>query len=132
MRVPRFRITVRGMMVVAGITAIIATGVERRERFRRTSLAHSRAGKELNVSDLEYYLMVTELTMGDATPSQWAQYQELRRRELPVVQFLSYHQQMANKYERAAGQPWLPVASDPPAPPRPSKKYVKMVIAAYK
>jgi hypothetical protein len=114
-------------MIVAVALAGIFLGVyERRERFRRISRAHSSPLEGLGISDLEVYLLLS------ASQSEPAEAQEERLRVArPLVQFLEYHRNLAKEYEFAANRPWLLIAPDPPAPPMPSKEYLRSIIDLY-
>jgi hypothetical protein len=91
MRMPRFRFTVRRMMVAVAIVGL-ASGVliERHRRFDRLAKEH------IN----EYWKYVPE--------------DELRPRE-PNPE-ADWHLIMYFNYDHAARYPWLPVAPDPPEP----------------
>jgi hypothetical protein len=92
MRLPRVRFTVRRMMVaVAVLSLLIGWGIEsgRREgRFRTAARVHWLA------------------SFGRA-PDGPGQVTEAG---------LRWHDRMAEKYDRAARYPWLPVEPDPPEP----------------
>lgn len=109
LRFPRARFTLRQLMAGVAIIAAILWVVERRERFRRIAQRH---GIEMTTicTDLEFYLV--------ACPRQGEAVAERERLTRPLLGFLRYHYEMVDKYERAANRPWLPVASDPPPPPK--------------
>jgi hypothetical protein len=121
MRFPRVRLTVRRMMVAVAGVATVLWVVERRERFKRTALGHS---TEVNrvFTDLELVLVAT---VAQHESDEHAA--ERQRLTYPLVRFRRYHYRMVDKYERAASRPWLPVASDPPPPPKPSRDDFKAV-----
>ena len=92
MKRPRFRITVRRLMVAEVIVAgalTLATWAERR-----------RAAFVLEASTHE----ATWMKLAPDGP------------ELGLPPRMAYHAAMAKKYRRAADNPWLPVWSDPPEP----------------
>jgi hypothetical protein len=125
------------MMVAVAITATILGSLEeRRARFGEVSLAHSSAWvqlqAQLHMSDLEVYLVLLPTQMGhDPSASAVKAEAERIRAALPLAQFIEYHEQMADKYRRASGRPWLPVSSDPPPPPKPCEEYMKAIIDRY-
>ena len=90
MRMPRFRFTVRRMMVVVAIVAILIALKVRRDRF---------------VALAAHYAMKEELTLGTADAVLASDRAKAARRERLRV-----------TYTRAARYPWLPVAPDPPEP----------------
>ncbi len=132
---PRFRLTVRWMMVVVAVMAmILGLLVERRARFWIVSLAHKRERVAFPVSDLDMYLLTTDRPLGqDRSPSYVAAeleaHAESVRAARPLSEFIAYHQAMADKYKRASIRPWMPISPDPPRPPRPSKEYVEAILA---
>jgi hypothetical protein len=48
--------------------------------------------------------------------AQQGQYHARRASEYASVYMSDYHRGLAEKYERAARYPWLPIAPDPPEP----------------
>ncbi len=128
MRFPRVRFSVRKIMVAVAILAVIlGLLIGRRGRFRRLALAHKMESFALQVSDLEFYLLLT------AASGEKPEAEEQRNRTTrPVYQFREYHEAMADKYDRASDQPWLLVAPDPPPPPRPSRETIKEMLAPLK
>ncbi len=92
----RFRFTVRRMMVAVAIAgAVLGVIIGRQDRFRKIA-AHHRAEFN-NVSRMPMIMFA-----GSSDD--------------PVMLRLEWHELMRLKYERAARQPWLPVAPDPPEP----------------
>jgi hypothetical protein len=112
MRLPRFRLTVRALMVavaVAGLTMGIIQ--ERSIQFRELASAYGRGANELGV--------------GFPTPSRGRRSPTITRsgqlvEDGPEAERLDrrywWLREMAAKYEWAAENPWLPVAPDPPPP----------------
>ncbi len=83
---PRFRFTVRRMMVAVAIAAVVAGFLAgRRSRFLRIAAEHEKAARSLMLHE------------GFFIPPRY--FDETA---------------MATKYLRAARHPWLPIASDPP------------------
>jgi hypothetical protein len=106
MKLPRVRFTVRRLMVaVAAVGLIVGLGVEgerRRERFRQEAIRH--------------YVIRSD---GESARRVWAQLPTVFPERVAAIKaWLSYHDRMARKYERAARFPWRPVAADPPEPQR--------------
>ena len=99
MRLPRVRLTVRGLMVaVATLGITLGVFVERRERFQRErdrhapgmiTTVHGRVYDYFGHEVLDERLYATEVR---------------------------YHVHMFHKYDSAFRYPWLPVRPDPPAP----------------
>lgn len=88
MRTPRFRSTVRRMMLAVAVAGLICGG----EVLRRRRAAFAER----------------------ATMLRWSEYVERLGAHRPAV--ADHRDRLARKYERAARQPWLPVAPDPPEP----------------
>jgi hypothetical protein len=109
-------------MVAVAVLAAVVWVVERRERFRRIALGHRLEKSEVFRNDLEIYLIAI-VEPGESDTQQ----AERERVSRPFIQFSRYHDQMIEKYERAANRPWLPVASDPPPPTRLSRDDFKAV-----
>jgi len=124
MRLPRVQFAVKTMMIAVAITAASLGVLERRGRFRRLSLAHKTESFTLQVSDLELYLLLTP-----ASGEETEDFEERLRTASPVAYFMLHHLRLSRKYEHASSQPWFPVASDPPSPRKPSKQYVKAMLA---
>ena len=100
MRMPRFRFTVRRMMVAVAIVAMLlgawAALARRTANLRQVALEHGqKAGR------LEIETVTSAISQGEAA----------RRMEI-----VHWHDAMSAKYERAARYPWLTVAPDPPEP----------------
>jgi hypothetical protein len=106
MRLPRAKLTLRSMMVVMAMLAVVFWVAERRLRFQRLAEYHflrssadivccvvllTDDGKETNL---------VEGGTGRPTTSDRA----------------DWHKRLHEKYEKAARSPWLAVASDPPRP----------------
>ena len=92
MRLPRVRFTVRRLRITVAIVGLVLAGVidarRRRERFLRIADFHERR-----------------------SPNGYAGFYLV-----PLSPTDEWHDQMGQKYRRAAARPWLPVAPDPPAP----------------
>ncbi len=120
-------------MVTVAVAALILGLVERRARFARISLAHQTAYNSLGLRDLEMYLVLTPWQSDiEASPAEKVEdgkaIAEFDRGTRPLRDFIRYHAQMQEKYDRASDRPWLPVSSDPPPPPRPSNEFVKALL----
>jgi hypothetical protein len=101
---PRVRFTIRWLMVAVTIVgSVSATFVglgKRADRFRALAKYHGE-----QVLDLETVADGRFRVVGHTRDGE------------PVVQTtVCRHAELAQKYERAARYPWLPVAPDPPAP----------------
>ena len=96
MRISRFQFTVRRLMVVVAIVAlIVCVPIERHRRFSRLARFH----------DIESWKGAEE--MPPPRPGTTA---------IRLTEIGWWHLKMQEKYEFAARNPWLPVAPDPPEP----------------
>jgi hypothetical protein len=93
MKLPGLRFTVRRLMVVVAIVAIVFGVAELMKRrsmaFRLKAASHQRG--LVIIGSHRYY--------SDASPA-----------------VAEYHMKLVEKYEHAARYPWLPVEADPPEP----------------
>lgn len=114
MRAPRFRVGT--LMILVALTAIPLAGAANLQRCARRFHERAEWHREQRscfppLTDLEVYLILAQ-PQGGPRPSG------------PVVEgltrFIEHHNQMTEKYERAAVRPWLMVEADPPLPARPS------------
>lgn len=101
----RFRLTVRGLMIVVAVVGlVIGLGVEgERRRERYLSLARQHA---IIREDLHKFLVIV-------SPTDSVQFFGDRR---AIADRVGYHGRLKAKYEAAARFPWLPVEPDPPEP----------------
>jgi hypothetical protein len=105
--VPRFRFTVRRMMVAVAIVGICVWG----EWMRRASVAHRERAEHFRLLGLpSSHTGVALLTSAEERRIALASAEARERR------FNRYYEFMIAKYERAARYPWLPVEPDPPEP----------------
>jgi hypothetical protein len=96
MKLPRFRL--RTLMVAVAIFAIVFGSIvlrQRAERFRQ--LAESNGMRRFVTGDSEVWIWVERPV--DVSPL-----------------WFEWRRALAEKYERAARYPWLPVPPDPPEP----------------
>jgi hypothetical protein len=104
MKLSRPRFTVRRLMVVVALAALllgVIAGVENRRRSFLSLVDAHRAGM---------------IAWEEGDPSETSRERfDLSGRKVSLKDH-RWHLQMAEKYERAARYPWLPVAPDPPAP----------------
>jgi hypothetical protein len=114
----RVRIWVRTVMVAVALVSTlmgVATGIQRRrESFKRLAAYHLQA----------HYLFVDRLVDGDVLPCGFRTQSELEKlycergpEECRAHRASIYHYELSEKYGMAARRPWLPVPSDPSAPP---------------
>ncbi len=141
MRVPRFRFTMRWLLVAVAIVALVC-GAEalrrRRSIYRREQSAWSRL-KNWAARDVERYDRWEEQSLRGMREMQalYERFRELdgarrardesRRQSEEAAEYhgravreralIQYYSRMEAKYERAARYPWLPVTPDPPDPP---------------
>ena len=98
---PRLRFTVRRMMALIAVVAILFAGVvaSLRRRAEFLTLADRYAFREFVLANLPNGLASDSRTDGSATTAR-----------------ASYYAGLKAKYDRAARYPWLPVCTDPPEP----------------
>ena len=116
MRLPRFRIRLRTMLILVAIVALVIGGLARRERQR--DLLHRRQSYTLlarRYAQAERFHKWwaslgerLEATFGDA---RW--YQTVLLEVSEVERVAEEEGLMRVKYERAAAAPWLPIEPDP-------------------
>jgi hypothetical protein len=108
MKLPRVWFTMRRMMVLIAIAALLASF----ERLRQRSRAYSKMalGPAINYAKYcdEYINRQCEFCKMAPATFQY-EYKQLTIKA-------AYQEQLWHKYERAARYPWLPVAPDPPEP----------------
>jgi hypothetical protein len=114
MRLPRFRFTVRRLMVAMAIVALLLGGgiLGRRSLdYRRLAAFHEQMEqrKERAVRGIEILARAANDPADAAAARRDAAYE---------AQIGRHHAALKAKYLRAASRPWLPVPPDPP-PPRP-------------
>ena len=104
MRLSRVRFTVRRLMIVAALAALVMWGgralQERRGRFERRSREEEMAALG------EIMKCVYRVSPGTTVPQSLF-------KDFPKVR---YHEVLVEKYRFAALHPWLPVEPDPPEP----------------
>jgi hypothetical protein len=100
MPLPRMRFTVRRMMVVVAVLAILVWLGERHLRFTRLSEYHR--------SNAGIYLEFDEQT-------GWVGYVTRDGRDIPERVHL-WHAKLEDKFRESARHPWLPIQPDPPDP----------------
>jgi ribosomal protein L28 len=114
MRLPRFRFTVRRLMVaVADLGLLIGAEVTRRRWKHNLLMANYHANEERRMRLLLSGGWITETV--EAGKSQKLRIGRNIERE-PVQRRLMYHVVMGDRYQRAARRPWLAVTLDPPEP----------------
>jgi hypothetical protein len=122
MRIPSFRI--RTLMIAIALLAVL---LGRWMNFKHRAHVHHGELERILISNFDMYLA--------CTPAQGDPYTDRYRQALNAVQpiwlFMQYQEEMEQKYLYAFRRPWLPVASDPPAPARPSDEYQRAFRAAF-
>jgi hypothetical protein len=113
----RLRVSVRAMMIIVAIVAILlvawleVAGKERRRGFRNKANFHASA--EGVWRKLQHRL--AQLAIGDdKTVCDAEAFREIKAK---VVAIAEYHAAMRRKYQQAASHGWFTVAPDPPPPP---------------
>jgi hypothetical protein len=111
MQLPRPRSTVRRLMVAVAIVGVFVglavEGERRRARFQALAEYHR------NIIMGRYFIL-----LGGAEDEVHRRI--FRQWEEVAGPTIDHHGNLVQKYEWAARFPWLPVSSDPPAPPIPS------------
>jgi hypothetical protein len=97
MTLPRVRFTVRRLMVAVAVAAVVLGGLAYAARLAQLRRLYYRRATELRYAEQTY-----------RHPSY--------RDEVQDVAAANRLGQMAEKYEKAADRPWLPVAPDPAEP----------------
>jgi hypothetical protein len=117
MRLPRPRFTLRGSMLAVAISALLLGvwlwGERRRAQFSALARWHERQ-----------VLWNVCVIVGHPGPDGEYIWEPRSRPQEPgnppasprQQRISTWHYQMAMKYDRATGNPWLPVAPDPPPP----------------
>jgi hypothetical protein len=114
------------MIAVVIVATSLGIVEDRRKRFSKAARTHEAERTSFGMSDLELYLFLTAWQMGQDPPASAVRAEQERARAiLPLARFIEFHNAMADKYERASHHPWLPVALDSPAPPKPSREWLK-------
>ena len=134
---PRFRFTVRRMMVAVAIVSILigAEAMRRRREVLASKASSSRLRQGVNQRMVEEWdrLMPKVIRIvreserlassrpGDdeakrSLSKTERKYQSVTREVKTYERNARHWQMVAEKYERAARYPWLPVAPDPPEP----------------
>jgi hypothetical protein len=101
MKFPRMQFTVRRMMAVVGVMAVVFGVWVRREHFLEQARHYADASGTPCSEPPE---------AGTEAFQEWIGEQERQRRRV------EHFDRLRLKYERAARYPWLPVAPDPPPP----------------
>jgi hypothetical protein len=98
MRLPRFRVRVRTLMLAVAVVALLVWGAM------------------MGTQSYDYYRRAREY---GANERGWREI-AARKRGSSMARFASecaeYFAPLARKYRRAMWRPWMPVAPDPPAP----------------
>ncbi len=108
---PRFRFTVRSMMVgvaIVGAALGLASMKSRSDEFARK--AHHFADREARMRELMEFLAKPE------PGSHPTSIRNIRKICDYILTGIEHDKRMRRKYERAARYPWLTVAPDPPEP----------------
>lgn len=96
MRMPRFRFTMRGLMIAVAVVGVLIW------------IVWDRAGAKYRETAYLYRTLADKQWTGPPLTEEQASVRQRR--------FQEYTAEMARKYERAARYPWLPVEPDTPEP----------------
>lgn len=116
MRLPRFRFTVRGMMLALAIVGIALFAIMEADRLNRLATRYRKRAEDSRFISESYSADMTWLrekhiqTQSDVEKRAIAKTLDLNGRKI------DHHSRLARKYADAARYPWLPVAPDPPTP----------------
>jgi hypothetical protein len=117
MRLPRPRLTIRLMMVLVAVAALALSVEATRRRMANLSLAYLGRAREYQakaeIASLNALESEAVSRRGRTSDPKYAQ------RSISYRRLCEFHLTMKRKYERAATQPWLPIAPDPAPPPQP-------------
>jgi type II secretory pathway pseudopilin PulG len=125
MRLPRVRFTIRRIMIVVAIVALLMGGMRLlwlRSVYRKAALAH--ATFENLARTLQRMVenegkdeRELEIAFGMKVESESEVVKAKRAADARVNQKTAeYHAAQRQKYERAASRPWVPIAPDSPPP----------------
>jgi hypothetical protein len=125
---PRVRLTVRSMMVLVAITALLL-GMEvmrrRRNQYQRLAQAHA---SSMKLANLEMRRKLREADLDEHMAKVFGGREALELRDQALFarsmagywsQMETYHRELRRKYADAASTPWRLVSSDPPPPSNP-------------
>jgi hypothetical protein len=118
MRFPRFRFTIRRMMIVVAIVAVLVTA----ERLRRIRSYRLQKAEDYSAAEQAYLADVRKFDAQFTTPRAINEAFSSRRimslmRSQGRIRKLGEHSgKLKRTYEKAARYPWLPVEPDPPEP----------------
>jgi hypothetical protein len=116
MRMPRVRFTMRWMMILVAVVAVILGGdcyrlrlLRLRETYRREVERHGRAATWYQKSIDVHPAFIQELRRGGLTGDVLRTYGTAQDH----VPHRDHHRAMERKYQRAFDRPWLAVEPDP-------------------
>jgi Tfp pilus assembly protein PilX len=116
MRLPRVRFTMRRMMVVVAVIAMVMGTVaglqRRRESFERRAQMFARRASAAIMDEQAY--RTSRRSNRPGSPFYYD-----NRTTGAYSQLVEHYDALRVKYERAAARPWRFVATDPPEPPWP-------------
>ena len=127
----RVRFTVRRMMAVVAIVAVLFFALVQLNRFRKLGVSYSRRAAELkseeaytwrNIQRTEAVIASIQARLdfadGDSAPSLRRLVDEQRDQLASYAEHAHYLAKLSSKYEKAAVSPWFRVEPDP-LPPHP-------------
>jgi hypothetical protein len=117
-----FRLKIRSLMVLVGIAAALCGAVEMRRRsqtLRERAAYHFAAGHQL---EMDCRSFICGFGMSPERLAEIARQRADKQKLLMAA--AEYHRVLERKYRSAAARPWLPIESDPPAPPEGNPKLV--------
>jgi hypothetical protein len=104
MRVPRVRFTVRRLMAVVAVLAVLLGAGAEVVRLARLAEDYRQRAKYFVAAEDVRNLTVAAERMVDPGAAR------------KPDRIAAHYAQLRRRYERAAARPWLPVAPDPPEP----------------
>lgn len=117
-----FRLRIRSLMVLVGIAAAFCGAGEMRlrsQRLRERAAYHFAASHQL---EMECTSFVCGFGMSAERLAEITRQRTDKHKLLMAA--AEYHRGLERKYLSAAARPWLPIESDPPAPPEGNPKLV--------
>jgi hypothetical protein len=112
MRLPRFRFTVRRLMVAVAVVAILL--ITKRTYVHRLRMLDLAVKHEIMMSDDKF--MLGEYRNNLKAGAEGPESDHVQSTIVSLERSIEYHVAMKLKYERAARYFWLPVEPDPPRP----------------
>ena len=119
MRLPRFRFSVRRIMLAVAIASILLAPIARNRSMEASAKFHlaqaSACMKRAGGAPMDC-ILTRNLTAEELDRCAEAEFRRRGPAQLKEFKLHRYHVNLYWKYHDAARHPWLPVAPDPPEP----------------